>query len=174
MERPLQSALTLVFDGAEPFDAVRREFAPWSVARGIPFHIALLHPFAPREELSEPLLADVCDFFASQPPLEFALTHVAHWPSVVYAVPQPDEPLVRCMRALHARYPQWPPYEGIHDTVVPHATLGTDVDAEAVRAEIARRLAPHLPRRCSFREVTLLEEFEPDRWRERTTFALSG
>jgi 2'-5' RNA ligase len=174
VEGRLQSAISLVIRDAEPFDAVRRDFAAWSVARGIPFHVTLLFPFAPRDELSKPLLADVRDFFASQAPLEFALTRIAHWPGVVYAVPEPDARLVSCMRALHDRYPQWPPYEGLHDTVVPHATLGADVDGEAVQAEIERRLAPHLPHRCSFREVTLLEEFVPDRWRERATFPLGG
>src|SRR5205814_2794772 len=113
-------------------------------------------------------------FFATQRTLDFALTRIAHWSSVVYAVPAPDGQLVRCMRALHARYPEWPPYEGLHDTVVPHATLGADFDAKAVRGEIERRLAPHLPRRCSFREATLLEEFAPDRWGERATFRLGG
>ena len=174
MERRLQSALVLVIGDAEPLESVRREFAPTSVARGIPFHVTLLFPFAPRDELTEPLLAHVRAFVATQAPLDFSLTRIADWPGVVYAVPEPDERLVRCMRALHARYPQWPPYEGVHDTIVPHATLGTDVGGEAIRAEIERRLAPHLPRPCSFREVTLLEELEPDRWRERATFALRG
>jgi 2'-5' RNA ligase len=174
MEARLQSALSLVIRDAEPFDAVRRDFATRPAVQGVPFHVTLLYPFAPRDELSAPLLADVRDFFASQAPLEFALTRIAHWPTVVYAVPEPDEPLVACVRALHARYPQWPPYEGIHETVLPHATLGVDVEGDAVRGEIERRLTAYLPRSCSFREVTLLEEFAPDRWRERQNFPLGG
>jgi 2'-5' RNA ligase len=172
VKRRLQSALVIVIADAAPFDAVRRDFAPWSVERGIPFHITLLHPFAPRDELSKPLLADVRDFFATEARLEFSLARIACWPSVVYAVPEPDEPLVRCMHALRARFPQWPPYEGAHDTVIPHATLGIDVDADAVCVEIARRLAPHLPHRCSVQAATLLEEFTRDRWRENETFPL--
>jgi hypothetical protein len=174
MEALLRSALSLVIRDADPFDAVRRDFAARPVAQGIPFHVTLLYPFAPRDELSAPFLADARDFFACQAPLEFALTRIAHWPTVVYAVPEPDGRLIRCMRALHARYPQWPPYEGIHDTVLPHATLGVDIDAEAVRGEIERRVAPHLPHPCSFSEVTVLEEFTPERWRERATFSLGG
>jgi 2'-5' RNA ligase len=162
----------LVIEDADPFDAIRRDFAAASVARGIPFHVTLLHPFAPRDELSEPLLGDVRDFFAPHAPLELALTRIAHWPGVVYAVPEPDDRLLACMRALHARYPQWPPYEGAHEAAVPHATLGVRDDADAVRGEIERRLAPHLPHHCSFRDVTLLDEFAPDRWRERQKFPL--
>jgi hypothetical protein len=58
--------------------------------------------------------------------------------------------------------------------VVPHATLGEEVDAAAVRDEIERRVAPLLPRRCQARDVALLEEFEPGSWRERERFPLRG
>jgi hypothetical protein len=38
----MNTALAIVLDDAEPFDAVRREFAVEAVALGIPFHITLL------------------------------------------------------------------------------------------------------------------------------------
>ena len=170
----METALVLVLDAAQPFDAVRRDFAAATVALGIPFHVTLLYPFAPREELTDTVLADVRSFFASRPPLEFALTQVAAWPRVVYAVPEPDAELRDCMQALFARFPAWPPYEGIHPDVVPHATLGEDVDAAHVKADVERRLEAHLPRQYRIEEGTLLEEFAPDRWRERERFPLSG
>jgi len=164
----------IVLDKAEAFEEIRREFASWSVARGVPFHITLLHPFARREQLTEALLVDVRSFFAARKPFEFELTSVAMWPRDVYAVPEPDEALRACMQALHARFPQWPPYGGIHDDVVPHATLAEDLDAKSVYPEIERRVAPYLPRRCQARDVALLEEFEPDHWRERERFPFGG
>ena len=78
------------------------------------------------------------------------------------------------MQALFARFPDWPPYGGIHPDVVPHATLGEDVDAARVKADVERRLEAHLPRQYSVDEATLLEEFAPERWRERERFPLSG
>src|SRR3954470_2485319 len=143
----MESALVIVLDDAEPFDAVRRDFAVETFELGIPFHVTLLYPFAPPDELSEDLLADLRAFFAGWPSFDFALTRVAAWPDVVYAVPEPDAELRRLMRALFDRYPQWPPYEGIHVEVIPHATLGEEIDATAVRDEIERRVASHLPRR---------------------------
>jgi 2'-5' RNA ligase len=163
-----------VIDGAEPFDEVRRDFAVEAVALGIPFHMTLLYPFAPREALTDDLLADTRAFFAGHEPFDFELTRIAAWPRVVYAVPEPDAALRVCMQELFARFPQWPPYGGVHAEVVPHATLAEEVDAAAVRDEIERRLAPHLPRRCQTRDVALLEEFAPDRWRERRRFPLAG
>ena len=161
-------------DEPEPFEEIRREFAPWSNVRGIPFHITLLHPFARREELTEALLVDLRSFFAVRKPFEFELTRVAMWPRDVYAVPEPDGELRDCMQALFALFPQWQPYDGIHPDVVPHATLAEDLDAESVYAEIERRAAPYLPRLCQARDVTLLEEFEPDCWRERERFPLGS
>ena len=170
----METALVLVVPDAAPFDDVRREYAVESVARGIPFHITLLYPFAAREELSDELLADARAFFAPRPRLAFELTRIAAWPRVVYAVPEPDVALRECMQALRARFPQWPPYGGVHDEVVPHATLGEDIDAPALRDQIESRLRPHLPRRCQARDVSLLEEFAPERWRERERFPLGG
>jgi 2'-5' RNA ligase len=170
----VETALVIVIGDAEPFEEIRREFAPWSIVRGIPFHITLLHPFAQREELTEALLVDLRSFFAARKPFEFELTRVAMWPRDVYAVPEPDGDLRNCMQALFALFPQWPPYGGIHPEVVPHATLAEDLDAKSVYPEIERRAAPYLPRRCQARDVALLEELEPARWRERERFPFGG
>jgi 2'-5' RNA ligase len=161
------AALVIVIGDAAPFDAVRRDLARESVAAGIPFHVTLLHPFG-----------DVADeareFFAQRKPFEFELTRIAAWPDVVYAVPEPDDELRACMRALFARFPEWPPYGGRHDELVPHATLGENVDGPALRGEIQRRLAPHLPHPCQARAVSFLEELAPGRWRERERLPLGG
>lgn len=168
----METALVIVIDDAEPFDEVRREFAVEQVALSIPFHVTLLYPFAPPGELIDEARA----FFADVEPFEFELTRIAAWPTVVYAVPEPDVALRKCMRALFARFPQFPPYGGIHDEVIPHATLGEEIDAAAACDEIERRVAPYLPRTCQARDVSLLEgeEVAPGHWHERERFPLVG
>lgn len=170
----METALVIVLEDAQPFDDVRREFDVDTVKRGIPFHLTLLYPFAPAEELSDAVMAEARSFFALREPIEFALTRVAAWPLVVYAVPEPDDALLDCMHALHALFPAWPPYGGAFTEVLPHATLGEDVDGPVVQDEIERRLAPHLPRDYRAEAATLLEEYAPDRWRERTRFPFTG
>jgi 2'-5' RNA ligase len=166
----VETALVIAIDGAEPFDELRRELMPSGVATGIPFHVTLLSPFGSDAELVDEARA----FFAEQVPFEFELTRVATWPDVVYLVPEPHDELRALMKALFARFPQWPPYEGIHDEVIPHATLGEGVDADAVHEEIERRVAPHLPHRCQARDVAFLEEFAAGRWQERERFPLGA
>jgi 2'-5' RNA ligase len=168
--RLLETALVLLLDDAEPFDEVRREFAATTFARGIPFHVTLLYPFAPRDELTDAVLAETRSFFAARQSFEFELTRLATWPTVVYAVPEPDAALRDCMKALHARFPAWPPYGGMYAVVVPHATLGEDVDAARVHPEVERLLAGYLPLRCKADTATLLDEVEPDQWLARERF----
>jgi len=157
----------IAIDDAEPFDEIRRELMPATVAAGIPFHVTLLFPFGEPADEARALFAD-------REPFAFELTRVSAWPEVVYLVPEPDGELRACMTALFERFPQWPPYGGINADVIPHATLAEDVDGPAVRDEIERRLAPHLPHRCQARDVSLLERFAPDRWRERERLPLGG
>jgi 2'-5' RNA ligase len=163
----METALVIVVDDAEPFDEVRAELMPAAVATGIPFHVTLLFPFGDQVDQAREL-------FAARKPFEFALTRVATWPDVVYLVPEPDDELRALMRALFARFPEWPPYGGLYDDVIPHATLGEDVDAAQVRAGVERRLAPHLPHPCQARDVSVLEKFEPGRWRERLRLPLGS
>jgi 2'-5' RNA ligase len=171
----VETALVLTLDDADPFDDIRRDFAVGQFTRGIPFHITLLFPFAPREQLTEALLADVRSFFVERQTFEFTLEHIETFPpAVVYAAPEPARPLRECTDAIHARFPDWPPYEGAFAEVIPHATLAEDVDAIRVLPEIERRLADHLPRHYAIDHATLLEEFAPDRWHERERFRLGG
>jgi hypothetical protein len=112
VSRPLETALVLVLDDAEPFDAVRRDFAAATFACGIPFHVTLLYPFAPSEELTDAVMAETRDVFAAREPIEFSLTRIATWPDVVYAVPEPDAALRECMQALYQLFPSWAPVRG--------------------------------------------------------------
>jgi 2'-5' RNA ligase len=163
----MKTALVIAIDDAEPFDAIRRELMPDAVATGIPFHVTLLVPFGD-------LAGEARSFFAEQQVFEFALTHVAAWPDVVYLAAERDEQLRSLMRSLYARFPQWPPYGGSYDDVVPHATLGEGVDVSALRDDVERRLASHLPLRCQARDVSFLEQVAPNRWRERERFPLGA
>jgi 2'-5' RNA ligase len=168
----VETALVIVLEDAEPFDAVRREFAVETCELGIPFHVTLLYPFAPHDELTDAVLEAARSFFATREPFDLELTRLAQWPLVVYAVPEPDALLREWMQALFALFPQWPPYGGEHADVVPHATLGEDVDAPRVFPEIERRVGALLPTRYRIETASLLEEFAPDRWRERERFPL--
>ena len=109
-------------------------------------------------------------FFAEREPLTVTLVGVAEWPSVVYAVPEPQAELSELMRALWRRFPEYPPYEGEIAEPLPHVTLAES--REDVAAAIRARTHSLFPLSCDVRDAALLEEHEPGRWRERRRFQL--
>ena len=165
--------MTLVLaDSAPELAEAHDELYPVRVEEGIPLSLTLLAPFVPREELRDEHVEELRAFFAPLPPLEFDLVRLEEFPGlVVYAAPEPEDELRATMRALWARYPEYPPYGRPGSDPPPHATLAQlGDDPDAVREAVARRVGPLLPVHCVAREATLFEEYEPDRCRVRETF----
>ncbi len=132
-----------------------------SAALGVPAHITILFPFAPPESVDEDALAVLV---ASHPAFAFELASVEHWgEDVTYLAPVPATPFSALTRAVAACWPDYPPYEGVHDEVIPHLTVG----------EARLELEPPLPISCRASEVLLIEEEDRDaNWRARRSFPL--
>jgi 2'-5' RNA ligase superfamily len=175
--RPLETSLTLDLEHVDPeLSRAHRELYPERIPEHIPFSLTLLYPWIPAADVTEDELEELRSFFASRPPLEFALTHVTEFPGIVaYAAPEPENELRATMRALWAKYPQCPPYGRPGFDPPPHATLGRYEGTAAITFEQAKaRVEPLLPVRCVVNEVTLQEEYELDRMRVRATFPFGG
>jgi 2'-5' RNA ligase len=166
-----RSALIVAVPEAEPLVGEWR--LRYDNARlGIPAHVTLLFPFVPAEELDETLFDELRGLFAAEPAFEFQMARVARFPEIAWLAPEPDEPFRRLTELVFSRYPDYPPYEGIHDEVIPHLTVG-EGDA-AFQDEVEAALTPHLPLNAEAREVVLLEEDESGYWRTRERFALES
>ena len=134
----------------------------------------MLYPFVPLEELTDDDLARVRSVLERRRAFDFALARIETFPHVVWLAPEPDAPFRALTAAVHAAFPDHPPYGGAHDEVIPHATLAEVAadNLEAALAELAPRVEPLLPLEQRADAVTLLVEEEPDRWRERLRFTL--
>jgi 2'-5' RNA ligase len=163
-----RTALIVVVPDAEPVVGKWRESYD-SALHGVPAHVTLLFPFVPREQVDDALLAELSELFASQPAFSFSLSRVERFPDVTWLAPEPAEPFRRLTELILARYPAYPPYEGIHDEIIPHLTVA---DA-AIGEEIDSALAPHLPIGAKANEVTLLVEDGSGRWRRARQFPLA-
>jgi 2'-5' RNA ligase len=170
-----ETAVVIVLDDARPqLEPVRAEFHAREVAIGIPLHVTLLYPFAPPDHVDEEALEE---FFAGYDAFTLTLRGLATWPLVVYAIPEPRERLLAMMQALFEKYPEYPPYEGEIAEPEPHATLSElepGESLEAIAAGIRAETESLFPLTCEIRDVALLEEYEPDRWRERRRFPLGA
>jgi 2'-5' RNA ligase len=147
---------------AEPVLGRLRSLYDDADTTGVPAHITLLFPFGDRDD-------GLADLFAQFEPFDFSLTETRRWPDVLWLTPEPPEPFILLTLAIFERYPEHPPYKGIHDRVVPHLTVAYQHD---VTRDVDVQLRRQLPIEARASEVVQLEEYEPDRWRERGRFAL--
>ena len=175
--RPLETYVTLILEELDPALAeAHRELYPERIPEEIPLSLTLLYPWIPRDSLTESDLDGLRSFFAARKPLHFSLTRLAEFPGqVVYAVPEPEGELRATMRALWARYPDYPPYGEPGGDPPPHATLGRLTGDHAITLGQARaRVGPLLPVRCDVPEAVLMEEVEPDRFRVAHALPFGG
>ncbi len=133
-------------------------------SRGIPAHVTLLYP-APGDVDA---VARVLDGVAA---FDVAFEETARFPELLYLVPKPQAPFAEMTQALVRRFPDWPPYGGAFDGVVPHLTVAQGDAATLDAAE--RDVAPHLPVRACVHHAVMLTEVEPERWELQATFAFS-
>lgn len=117
-------------------------------------HVTLLGPFAPREEITDGVLTELARFFADVTPFSFSLTGVSRFPSgTVYLSPSPAAPFRQLTHQLARRFPEYPPYGGAFDDVLPHLSIPVlpDEDLETIEWE----LAPLLPVTAYAQEAAL-------------------
>jgi 2'-5' RNA ligase len=166
-----RTALIVAVPEAEPLvHEWRLEYD--NAALGVPAHVTLLFPFVAVEHFDRILVDELRRLFAAQRAFEFSLTRVARFPEVAWLAPEPAEPFKALTELIFDRYPNYPPYEGIHDEVIPHLTVATG--DSAAQDEVEAALTPHLPIEAEAREVTLLVEDESGYWRAAERFALGS
>ncbi len=161
----MRTALVIVVPEAEPLVGhLREQYDHPAGGLGVPAHVTLLFPFGDDADGLEELFAGVA-------PFDFSLSHTARFVEepVLYLAPEPADAFVRVTEALVARYPEFPPFGGEYDTIVPHLTVGYDVPKD-----VEERLRPSLPIHARAETVTWLEERPDGRWAKRRRFLLGG
>lgn len=169
----LRSALVIeVPEASSTVDGWRERTSSAKPSAGVPAHVTILFPFVPASEIDPGLLASLGALFAAYPIFGFELRETRRFPGVLYLAPEPAEGFLELIAAAAAAYPDFPPYGGEFDTIVPHLTAAEGEAAVLDRA--AADIEPTLPIPAVAREVTLLEEVEPAlaRWRSRARLPL--
>lgn len=117
-------------------------------------HITLLGPFASREQVTEGVLAELGRFFSDVTPFVYRLTRVSRFPGgTVYLTPEPAAPFRQLTLELTRRFPEYPPYAGAFDDVVPHLTVPLLPGEE--QADVEAELADRLPATVRAQEAAL-------------------
>ena len=169
----METAVVIAFPELSPVvdDWREQTSADDRPSMGIPPHVTLLHPFVPAEAVADDVIAELKHLFAATSQFAVTFRELCRWPGMAYLAPEPPEPFASLTEAIFARWPDHPPYEGIHETVIPHLTVAYGDDA--LLAEVGANVTPKLPIAANVTEAVLLEELEPDvLWRERARFPL--
>jgi 2'-5' RNA ligase len=158
----MRTALLIPVPEAEPHVEAFRARYDAAEENGIPAHVTILFPFGDRDDGLEEL-------FARFEPFDFTLARVERWPTVLWLAPEPAERFLELTRALVERYPEYEPYDGLYDTVIPHLSVAHRTPAPPEVDEELRRVLPIAARAT---HVMQIEEYVDDRWRERRRFVL--
>ncbi|MGN6797498.1 MAG: 2'-5' RNA ligase family protein [Gaiellaceae bacterium] len=157
-----RTALIVAIPEAEPAVGALRLEHDWSAPLGVPAHVTILFPFADAADVDEDATADLLAPFA---PFDVELDRVERFDDgPVWLHPEPSAPFAALTDAVWRRFPDYPPYEGAHDVVIPHLTV-SDIPVE---------LDVELPIHATVREVMLIEEGADGRWSLRRRFPLQG
>jgi 2'-5' RNA ligase len=89
------------------------------------------------------------------------------FPEILWLAPEPAEPFVAMTEAMVERFPDYPPYGGLHDRIVPHLTV-----AQTALDESAALVEPFLPLHSRVEEIVLYVHMQGDHWHEAHTFDL--
>ena len=167
---PLESGIILPVPEAEPIvGEIRRHHDPQE-RLGVPSHITLLYPFAHPSKVG-PMLPVLSQLFRRIPVFDFSLVDVRQFPSAAYLHPHPPEMLVRLTDLIMEQWPEFPPYGGAFETVIPHLTVADHATRDTLDS-ITAALATRLPIPCRATEVWLICSDEQGFWSKRDVFRL--
>ena len=150
-----------------------RDAADRMAGRGVPAHVTILFPFLADADLGPPARAVAAEIAAHRPAFVARFDHVERHDEMVWLVPRDAGPFLDLTAAVVERWPDHPPYGGIHDILIPHLTL-VETDDPAAR-ELADRLAREVgPFDSAVTEVCLIAESATGSWRTRWRLPLAS
>ncbi len=178
--QPTETALIVPVPEAEdavgPFRATLDRSASW----GVPAHVTVLYPFLPPDKITSDVLAALNGVISATPRFDITLAH-ADWfdDTAVWLAPRPDRPFRDLTTAVWRRFPETPPFAGVHADVVPHLTIGHGAPKH-VLSHAAQAVSTHLPIHATIEVVRLiagtpeqhpwptLREYALGPWRQQT------
>jgi len=167
------SAFIVRVPEAEPCVEALRERFDASVKLGVPAHVTVLVPFMSPERITEAVLQRAQLALNAVPSFSFALSKVARFPATTYLAPEPAAPFIALTQSLVRFFPEYPPFAGEFESIVPHLTVahGSTPEAELAAGELSAAVQAHGPIVSECSSVALLEN-SSGLWKEMHVFRL--
>jgi 2'-5' RNA ligase len=166
------SGLVILVPALEPVVADLRAQHDPAARQGMPAHVTLLYPFMDPVKLGPTPRARLAEAVRGLPAFDLSFSRIGRFPEVLWIAPEPVEPLLALVRAIAAAFPDYPPYGGQFETVIPHVTVahGDGLDLGALEPEVRGRLAAPVVQRV---DAASLFTTIRRKWREVDRFLLA-
>jgi 2'-5' RNA ligase len=169
----LKSGLIIEVPEAEPAVSELRWRMDGNARLGIPAHITVLFPFMPAASIDDAVLRRLAGVFTAARAFEHRLVRT-NWfdEDVLWLAPEDEVPFRALTESVHREFPDYPPFGGLYDDVVPHLTIADRCPLEQMRSA-EHLVEKHLPISCIATAVSLVVQRDASgEWTRATSFAL--
>jgi len=173
-ETVLSSGLIIEVPEAEPAVGEPRSRLDSNARLGVPAHITVLFPFMPPAHLDDAVLHRLADLFGAVPAFEHRLVRTSWFgQDVLWLAPEDDAPFRSLTESVHREFPDYPPFGGQFENVVPHLTVA-DRRPLGQMQSAEHQVRKHLPIRCEATGVSLMVQRDASgAWSRSAWFAFA-
>jgi 2'-5' RNA ligase len=151
----------------------RQRFDP-PARRNVPAHVTILYPFMAPELIDADVLATLSDIARSVPCFKYRLARTERFPVALYLAPDPGDSFSALTNGIFRAFPDYPPFGGKFDTVVPHVTVAHGDEPLLCEIEVELRIAlPGAGVQANCSELVLIEDTRGP-WNQMHVFALGS
>lgn len=169
-----ETALITRVPEAERFIAHYRERYDPSARRNVPAHVTILYPFLEPALVTDEVRAQLRGIAAAVPAFSYRMAQTQRFPVALYLAPHPEAPFSALTDGVFRAFPDYPPFEGKFDSIVPHVTVAHGDEPLLCEIEIELRIAlsgSGIAARCD--ELVLIDN-SSGRWEQMDVFPLGA
>jgi len=167
-----ETALITRVPEAERYIARYRDRYDPPARRNVPAHVTILYPFMAPTQVSADVLQRLRRVASAVPCFNYRMARTERFPVALYLAPDPEAPFSALIAGVVHEFPDYPPFEGKFDTIVPHITVAHGDEPLLCEIEVELRIAlpgAGVPARCT--ELVLIEN-SSGRWEQMDVFPL--
>ena len=174
MDGAMQSALIVTIPEAEEAVGLHRAQFDEPAGFGIPAHVTVLSPFLPPAEVDAHVVGTLAAAISTIPRFDATFESTGWFgTNVLWLAPKPAAVFGALTSVVADAFPDYPPFGGRHEVVIPHLTVGHASAAGSELPEAEARVLRCLPIGAHVTEVALWCGTDvPGGWRRLRGFPL--
>jgi 2'-5' RNA ligase len=169
-----ETALITRVPEAERYIARYRDRYDPSARRNVPAHVTILYPFMAPASVNSDVLERLRRVAGAVPRFSYRMARTERFPVALYLAPDPEAPFSALIAGVVREFPDYPPFEGKFDTIVPHVTVAHGDEPLLCEIEVELRIAlpgAGVPAHCT--ELVLIDN-STGRWEQMDVFPLGA